>query len=124
MSNYEFNEVENQTVDELRSVLRQIGILFALEAIVQIPFFFLRLDYLSSGRAAIWLITILFLLIMSFAYFRPLDNLKRIVMTQGSDIKEMMQALADLRVAFSIAAIVLVLHIVATNIDSVLILLP
>lgn len=98
---YEFSARENQRVLRLqqRLVLVSLG-LFALGVLLAIGAF---------SRPRDELLWVQLLAGISFAglglvFWRPLDNLKRITTKTGTDITELMNAMADLRVAFATAS--------------------
>jgi hypothetical protein len=104
MAQYEFTAEENQLIAQVDSKLRQIAILFILLGGLQLVQSFMIGDalgrWISLGAA-------LLLLGLGWLFMRPLDNLRRIVTTTGRDIQEVMMAMGDLRAAYLVAEIIL-----------------
>jgi len=65
-----------------------------------------------SGRisvgSAILLLLLLLLLALGWLFWRPLDNFRRIISTEGQDIREIVTAIKDLRAAYLGAEIILI----------------
>jgi ABC-type nickel/cobalt efflux system permease component RcnA len=116
MASYEFSEAQNQKLSGLRSSLLQVAILFLVLGVVQLVTSFLVAD--ESGR---WvsLAASLLLLGLGWLYIRPLDNLTRVIHTKGQDIRQIMIAFSDLRVAFLGGEVILVV-LVATIIVEIM----
>ncbi|MEM7118195.1 MAG: hypothetical protein AAF614_37555 [Chloroflexota bacterium] len=123
MKNYEFTSEQNAKIDRLRHALLRVGIFFLINGLLPLITYVVAFDYFSGLEEVLMVTSILLFAAMGIVFLRPLDNLKKIVTTIGSDIKEMMQAIVDLRVAFTVACVVLVLMIISINVDSVRLLL-
>jgi hypothetical protein len=104
MSQYEFTAEENRLITQVGTKLRHISILFLLLGALQLAQSFMLTD--SSGRW-ISLAASLLLFALSWLFFRPLDNLRRIVTTTGQDIHEVVVAIKDLRAAYLAAQIIM-----------------
>ena len=48
------------------------------------------------------------LLALGWLFWRPLDNFRRIISTEGQDIREVVTAIKDLRAAYLAAEIILI----------------
>ena len=105
MAEYEFTAEENRVVDRVRRKLQHIAILFLALGALQLVESFLLTDpaarWTSMGSAIL-------LLALGWLFWRPLDNFRRIVTTEGRDIREVITALKDLRLAYLGAEIILV----------------
>lgn len=105
MAEYEFSAEENRHVDQVRRKLQHVAILFLVLGALQLIESFLLSDatgrWISLGSAFL-------LLALGWLFWRPLDNFRRIVSTQGHDIREVVTAIKDLRAAYLGAEIILV----------------
>jgi len=105
MAQYEFTAEENRVVDQVRRKLQHIAILFLALGALQLADSFPLTDpvgrWTSVGAAIL-------LLALGWLFWRPLDNFRRIITTEGCDIREVITALKDLRVAYLGAEIILV----------------
>jgi hypothetical protein len=105
MAQYEFTAEENQVVAQVSSKLRHIAILFLALGVLQLVEAFMLTDpagrWINVGAAVL-------LLALGWLFWRPLDNFRRIITTQGSDIREVITALKDLRMAYLGAEIILI----------------
>jgi hypothetical protein len=108
MAEYEFTAEENRHIDTLRRKLLHIAILFLVLGLLQLAQSFLLTD--DMGR---WvsLAAALLLLGLAWLFMRPLDNFRRIVTTEGRDIREVVIAIKDLRAAYVGAEIILVIFV-------------
>jgi hypothetical protein len=106
MAQYEFTAEENAHIDQLRRKIQHIALLFLALAALQVVQSFLLAD-----AAARWtsLAGALLLGALGWLFWRPLDNLARIITTTGNDIREVVVAIKDLRVAYLGAEIILML---------------
>ena len=106
MAEYEFTDQENHRIGQLGRKLQHIAALFLLLGVVQLVQSFLLEDptarWISLGAAIL-------LLALGWLFMRPLDNFRRIVTTQGKDIREVVVAIKDLRVAYLGAEIILII---------------
>lgn len=105
MAEYEFSADENRLVDQVRSKLQHVALLFLVLGALQLIESFMLSDptgrWISLGSAFL-------LLALGWLFWRPLDNFRRIVSTQGQDIREVVTAIRDLRAAYLGAEIILV----------------
>lgn len=106
MAQYEFTAEENRHIDQLRTKVQHIAILFVVLGVLQLVQSFLVAD--PTGRW-ISLAGAVLLLVLGWLFFRPLDNFRRIVSTEGQDIREVVTAIKDLRTAYLGAEIILVI---------------
>ena len=105
MAEYEFSAEENRLVDQVRRKLQHVAILFLVLGALQLIESFMLSDptgrWISLGSAIL-------VLALGWLFWRPLDNFRRIVSTQGQDIREVVTAIKDLRAAYLGAEIILV----------------
>ncbi len=105
MAEYEFTAEENRYIDQVRRKLQHIAVLFLVLGALQLIESFLLTDpagrWISVGSAIL-------LLALGWLFLRPLDNFRRIISTEGQDIREIVTAIKDLRVAYLGAEIILV----------------
>ena len=106
MAEYEFTEEENRHINQVRRKLKHISILFLLLGVLQLIQSFLLAD--ETGRW-ISLAAAILLLGLGWLFMRPLDNFRRIITTQGQDIREVVTAIKDLRAAYLGAEIILII---------------
>ena len=106
MAQYEFTAEENRHIDQIRRKVLHIALLFLVLGGLQLVQSFLLADptqrWISLGAS-------LLLLALGWLFFRPLDNFRRIVTTEGQDIREVVTAIKDLRAAYLGAEIILVI---------------
>ncbi len=97
MAEYEFSEAENRPLRNLRRTTMHIAILFVAFGALELAGAFLLADvvgrWISLGVAMLFLT-------LGWLYVRPLDNLRRVIDGKGQDIRQIMIALSDLRVAY------------------------
>ena len=102
MAEYELSQAENRRVQRLHQRLLWASIsLVTLGVVMGVSAHFRA----TGEQLWVQLIAALFFVALGIVFWRPLDNLKRITTTQGSDITELMIAMKDLRVAFSTGAV-------------------
>lgn len=105
MAEYEFTAEENRHINQVRRKLQHIAVLFLVLGALQLIESFLLTDpagrWISVGSAIL-------LLALGWLFWRPLDNFRRIISTEGRDIHEVVTALKDLRAAYLGAEIILV----------------
>ena len=105
MAEYEFTAEENRHIDQVRRKLQHIAVLFLLLGVLQLIGSFLLTDpagrWISVGSAIL-------LLALGWLFWRPLDNFRRIISTEGQDIREVVTAIKDLRAAYLAAEIILI----------------
>jgi len=116
MAEYEFSGAENRRVRSLRGTILHIAFLFVAFGALQLAGSFFLVDI--AGRWISLAAAVLFL-VLGWLYVRPLDNLRRVVESNGQDIRQMMAALSDLRVACLGGEIILVV-LVATIIVEIM----
>ncbi len=123
MSQYEFSEKENQIIDSLSKWMLVFGWFLAAASlaalivpsvlhIIQNGFELLILTEIGIG-----IVVVLF----GVAFILPVDNLKRIVKTEGSDIDELMTALKEIGLFLGIGLVMAILLIPLIFIESMLI---
>lgn len=105
MAEYEFTAEENRHIDQVRRKLQHIAVLFLVLGALQLIESFLLTDpagrWISVGSAIL-------LLALGWLFWRPLDNFRRIISTEGQDIREVVTAVKDLCAAYLGAEIILV----------------
>jgi cytochrome c biogenesis protein CcdA len=103
MADYEFSDAENRQINELRRNLLQVSWLFIVLGLLQLVAAFLVPDatarWITLGAGIL-------LLALGWLFMRPLDNFRRIVMTQGQDIRQVVIAMKDLRAACLVAEVI------------------
>ena len=106
MAEYEFTAEENRNIDQVRRKLQHIAVLFLVLGALQLIESFLLTDptgrWISLGSAFLQLA-------LGWLFWRPLDNFRRIISTEGQDIREVVTAVKDLHAAYLGAEIILVL---------------
>ena len=117
MSSYEFSNEENSVILSLAKRMRTVSLLLGLTGLIAIANAVpgLLADGSPSGIGG--LIAGSFAIVQSIVFFRPTDNLKNIVSTEGEDIVELMQGIGELAsglriIVFLLASIAVV--VVAT----------
>lgn len=103
---YEFSIEENRHIDQLRRKLQHISILFLLLGVLQLIESFMLPD--PTGRW-ISLAAAILILGLGWLFMRPIDNFRRVISTQGQDIREVVTAIKDLRAAYLGAEIILLI---------------
>lgn len=111
MISYEFSEEENRVILSLARRMRAVSLLLGLTGLIAIAN---AIPALSGGSPAGvgGIIAGAFAIIQSIVFFRPTDNLKNIVSTEGNDIGELMQGIGELVIGLKI--IVILLSVIAT----------
>ncbi len=106
MSQYEFTAEENKLITQTGRKVSHVSVLFMILGVLQLVQSFILGDelgrWISLGGA-------LLLLALGWLFMRPLDNLRRIVTTTGQDINEVITAIKDLRAAYLVAEIILLI---------------
>jgi hypothetical protein len=106
MAEYEFTAEENRHIEQLRRKIQHISLLFIVLGGLQLVQSFLMAEptgrWISLGGAVL-------LLALGWLFFRPLDNFRRIITTEGQDIREVVTAIKDLRTAYLGAEIIMVI---------------
>lgn len=114
MSEYEFSQDENVIIETLAKRMARVGLLMiALFVII----FLNNLSILSSSSvlsliASINIVDSILFIVMGMTLYRPTDNLKFIVSTEGQDISELMTAFGELNNGLRAVMILLVLHFI------------
>ncbi len=106
MAEYEFSAQENRHIESLARKLLHISILFLVLGLLQLVESFMLPD--PTGRWISLAVAIL-ILGLGWLFMRPLDNFRRVVSTEGQDIREIMTAIRDLRTAYLGAEIILLI---------------
>jgi hypothetical protein len=105
MAEYEFTAEENRHINQVRGKLLHIAVLVLILGVLQLIASFLLTEpadrWISLGSAIL-------LLALGWLFLRPLDNFRRVVSTEGHDIREIVTAIKDLRAAYLGAEIILV----------------
>jgi len=106
MAEYEFSDEENRHIGSLRRRLQHIAALFLVLGVLQ-----LVQSFLLTDDAARWIsLAGSFLILgLGWLFIRPLDNLHRIITTEGQDIREVVIAIKDLRAAYLGAEIIMII---------------
>ncbi|MFX0093917.1 MAG: hypothetical protein ACFFBD_19415 [Candidatus Hodarchaeota archaeon] len=114
MAEYEFSEEQNRIIKgvSIRCItqcvlLASIGVLIFLMAIVN---FFNGVNGLVITFS--FVIQAICFVIMGVVFFRPADNLRNVVYTEGRDITEMMTAMRDLNGGFLVLIILIVITVI------------
>jgi len=106
MAEYEFSAEENRHIDQLRRKIQHIALLFLVLGILQLVQSFMLAEptgrWISLAAAGL-------LLTLGWLFFRPLDNFRRIISTEGQDIREVVTAIKDMRAAYLGAEIILMI---------------
>ena len=105
MAEYEFTVEESRHIDRLRRKVLQISILFLLLGVLQLIESFMLAD--PIGRW-ISLAAAILILGLGWLFMRPVDNFRRVISTEGQDIREVVTAIKDLRAAYLGAEIILI----------------
>jgi hypothetical protein len=106
MAEYEFNAEENRLIEHLARKLLHIAILFLVLGVLQLVESFMLAD--PTGRWISLAVAIL-VLGLGWLFMRPLDNFRRVVSTEGHDMREIVTAIKDLRTAYLGAEIILLI---------------
>jgi hypothetical protein len=107
LSVYEFSSEENIVILSLARRMRAVSLLLGLTGLIAIGNAIPGL--LSGGTPAGigGLIAGAFAILQSIVFFRPTDNLKNIVSSEGEDIAELMQGIGELAGGLKIIVILL-----------------
>lgn len=106
---YEFTDNQNTTISKLVLYMKLTAFLTAFLGVV---------DFIMSIISQSWLsiVSALSVIVLGFVFYFPIDNLQRIVTTQGSDIPELMQAFSDLNKGWTVFIIFLIIVAVLSGI--------
>ncbi len=127
MSSYEFSGNESGRITNWAKQMRLFGILNIILGLV-IAIIPVQMLFEGGSGAAHWvgLVVRLMNAVASIALgvvlLRPIDNLKRVVNSTGSDVKEMLTALSELLGGFKIVYIVSIFYVVVLVLEFVIIL--
>ena len=107
MAEYEFTAEENRHIDQLRRKIQHIAILFLVLGALQLADSLLQSNAAPAGR---WISVggAILVLALGWLFLRPLDNLRRIITTEGQDVREVITAVKDMRAAYLAGEIVLI----------------
>ena len=119
MSQYEFSADQNKVIKSLSQRLILLSVLIILAGIALV---FFEIQLITASGFTLQTLTFLFAaltsILTSIVLFRPSDNLKRIVNTEGNDVEELMTAFDEFRGGFKIIlgmiVVSLVLNILAS----------
>lgn len=103
MSDFEFGDADNVRISRLRRNLLHISCLFIILGVLQVAAAFLLSDVTARWIA---LAAGILLLTLGWLFIRPLDNFRRIVATNGQDIRQVIIAMKDLRAAYLVAEVI------------------
>jgi hypothetical protein len=120
MSGYEFSDDQNLAILALAKRMRAVSVLMGLTGVLAIAN---AVPGLLSGDGPIGiggLIAGAFAIFQSIIFFRPTDNLKNIVSSEGNDIAELMQGIGELAgglkvMVFLLATMAAVIFIVVAS---------
>ena len=107
MSAYEFSSEENIVILSLAKRMRSVSVLLGLTGLVAIGNAIPGLLAGGTPTGIGGLIAGAFAILQSIVFFRPTDNLKNIVTTEGGDIAELMQGIGELAAGLKIVVILL-----------------
>jgi len=107
MSAYEFSSEENIVILSLAKRMRAVSVLLGLTGLIAIGNAIPGLLAGSTPTGVGGLIAGAFAILQSIVFFRPTNNLKNIVTTEGEDIEELMQGLGELAAGLKIVVILL-----------------
>jgi hypothetical protein len=107
MSAYEFSREENSTILALAKRMRAVSLLLGLTGIIAIANAIHSLLAGDTPAAFGGIIAGAFAIVQSIVFFRPTDNLKNIVSTEGEDIAELMQGIGELASGLRVIVILL-----------------
>ena len=105
MASYEFNAEEEVTFRSLAIFMLIGSVLFFLTAIIS----FITVFTIGNG-AVFFLIFSMIMLMMGLTFALPIDNFRRIIRTQKNDIKELLDAFAEIRFVWTVAAAVIITY--------------
>jgi hypothetical protein len=114
MSQYEFTADENRLISQVGTKLGHIAVLFLLLGGVQ-----LLQSFMLTGAWGRWISlgAALLLFVLGWLFFRPLDNLRRIVTTTGQDAHEIVEAIRELRTAYLVAEVIMMVLAAGTIVE-------
>lgn len=107
--NYEFSTEQNSVFIDLRRNLRYFSLANIALGIATLVLAYLLAFHEDEAFAAISVLLMGALYcVLGVAWRRPMDNLQRIVETEGQDIDELMIAAGDLKKAFMVSTAIFV----------------
>ncbi len=109
MAEYEFTEEQNRVISALAKWLWWLAIVVFLGGVATVIQWFLDLSAILSLTSILLLANGLMYIVLAVTAYLPVDNLKRIVQTEGSDIKELMTAFNELDKGLLLANIAMAL---------------
>ncbi|MCH8908751.1 MAG: hypothetical protein IH840_16825 [Candidatus Heimdallarchaeota archaeon] len=96
MSEYEFNKEENEDFEMLTQRLLLVAITTGLTGITGLIAVIIAFDpYLLVSSLAV--------IVFAIFFYLPIDNFKRIITTEGSDIKELVRGFFELRAGWNVS---------------------
>jgi hypothetical protein len=101
---YEFTEDQNLVITNLTNYMKITAYVTVIVGLIDL------LEGLIAG-SVITVLASLSIIAIGIVFYFPIDNLKRIVKTEGSDIKELMQAFSDLNKGWTIVIGVLLIAV-------------
>jgi hypothetical protein len=108
MTGYEFSSEENTVILSLAKRMRAVSLLLGLTGLIAIGNAIPGLLAGGTPMSIGGLIAGAFAILQSIVFFRPTDNLKNIVSSEGEDIAELMQGMGELAVGLKIMVFLLV----------------
>ncbi len=96
MSQYEFNKEQNNTIDSLGKNMGFLGIMMLVHGVLLLISGLMALGGGLTTASLIPLIVGVIAVVAGVIFYRPTDNLRRIVKTEGNDISEMMTAMKEI----------------------------
>ena len=107
MSGYEFSSEENIVILTLAKRMRAVSLLMGLTGLIAIGNAIPGLLAGGTPTGIGGLVAGAFAILQSVVFFRPTDNLKNIVSSEGEDIAELMQGIGELATGLKILVILL-----------------
>lgn len=107
MSGYEFSSEENKVFLTLANRMRTVSLLLGLTGLIALGNAIPGLLDDRSPTGIGGLVAGAFAILQAIVFFRPTDNLKNIVTTEGEDIAELMQGMGELAGGLKIMVILL-----------------
>ncbi len=104
---YEFNEEQNAAFTLLTKRMSWLAIVITLGGVATI------IQYIVDEEIELFIAGVLYL-IMALSFYFPVDNFKRIVSTEGSDIKELSRAFLELKNGWLVVNIVTAILVIVS----------
>jgi hypothetical protein len=108
---YEFSKEENSDFKKLNLRMLALAVAIGLGGIANLVLYFM------DGESWSLLVSGLLYLVMAVTFFLPLDNFKKIIETEGNDIKELMTAFKELDKGWLVVNIVTALVVIVIIIE-------